>query len=149
MADTASPLEFYRVVRSRIEHEDNLVTQRLSWLIASQSFFFTAFAVVNGEINSTMKIHLLHLIPVVAAMVAGLIFCSIVAGVIAKSNLRAFYRSQTLGGHGKPAPVASYAEFTLPLIQGRRFTILLGLTPPLGLPPLFIVVWLYLLMTAQ
>ncbi len=33
-----TPLDYYNVVRSRIEHEDNLVVQRLSWLVASQSF---------------------------------------------------------------------------------------------------------------
>jgi hypothetical protein len=36
----STPLEWYRLFRSRIEHEDNLIVQRLSWLMASQSCFF-------------------------------------------------------------------------------------------------------------
>ena len=44
-----SGLEYYRLIRERIEHEDNLVVQRLLWLVASQSFLFTACAIVlNG-----------------------------------------------------------------------------------------------------
>jgi len=149
MPNISTPIDFYRLVRSRIEHEDNLVTQRLSWLIASQSFFFTAFAVVNGEATAPMQNRLAHLIPIVAALVAALIFCSIIAGVIAKANLRTFYRSQTLPAANSPPAIGPYADFTLPLIQGRNLTIVLGLTPPLGLPPLFIVVWIVLLITAR
>lgn len=45
----AFPVEYYNLFRNRIEHEDNLIVQRLSWLVASQSFLFTAYAItVNG-----------------------------------------------------------------------------------------------------
>jgi hypothetical protein len=145
MPDSSTALDFYRIVRSRIEHEDNLVTQRLSWLIASQSFFFTAFAVVTGESPAPVRNKLAVLIPIVAALVATLIFCSIVAGVIAKASLRNFYRSQTLPSGDEPPAIEPYTDFTLPLIQGRNLTILLSLMGPLGLPPIFITVWIFLL----
>src|SRR5271154_2902736 len=41
--DEVSPLDWYRLFRSRIEHEDNLIIQRLSWLVASQAFLFSAY----------------------------------------------------------------------------------------------------------
>jgi hypothetical protein len=41
-AENISPLDRYRIFRSRIEHEDNLILQRLSWLMASQSCLLTA-----------------------------------------------------------------------------------------------------------
>src|SRR5204863_2997643 len=37
-------VEFYHLVRRRIEHEDSLTVNRLSWLVGSQSFLFTAYA---------------------------------------------------------------------------------------------------------
>ncbi len=37
--------DFYEAARRRIEHEDNLNVNRLSWLMASQSFLFSAYAV--------------------------------------------------------------------------------------------------------
>ena len=48
---TCSPLDFYRLIRSQIEHEDNSQQQRLSWLVASQSFLFTAFAIVLSNLQ--------------------------------------------------------------------------------------------------
>lgn len=35
--------------RSRIEHEDNLINHRVSWLIGSQSFLFTAFVLLRNS----------------------------------------------------------------------------------------------------
>ena len=34
------PADWYRTIRDQIQHEDNLIVQRLSWLMAAQSFFF-------------------------------------------------------------------------------------------------------------
>jgi hypothetical protein len=37
------------MLRDQLQHEDNLITQRLSWLMGSQAFLFTAYAIVlNG-----------------------------------------------------------------------------------------------------
>ncbi len=45
--------EKLEALRRRIEHEDNLVNQRLSWLVASQAFMLTAFAILlNAPLNS-------------------------------------------------------------------------------------------------
>jgi hypothetical protein len=35
------PSDWYRTIRDQIQHEDNLIVQRLAWLMAAQSFFFT------------------------------------------------------------------------------------------------------------
>lgn len=46
--------DFYDAARRRIEHEDTLNVNRLSWLMASQSFLFSAFAVVvNGLVEKS------------------------------------------------------------------------------------------------
>ena len=42
--------ERLEALRRRIEHEDNLINQRLSWLVASQAFLLTALAI---SLNAT------------------------------------------------------------------------------------------------
>lgn len=135
------PLEYYHLIRGQIEHEDNLNSQRLSWFVASQSFFFTAYAIVMGNSTSGRlpwvehQHHLLAmLIPVVATLICLLIYVTVIAGTIAIVNLRRLYNR-----HGLPAGIQ------LPPVQGFRLTQLLGQAGPLLMPPVFIAVWLVLL----
>jgi hypothetical protein len=52
-ASTLPAVERYRILRDQLQHEDGLTTQRLSWLMASQAFLFTAYAIaVNGPEGS-------------------------------------------------------------------------------------------------
>jgi len=39
-------VDWYRTIRDQIQHEDNLIVQRLSWLMAAQSFLFTGYAII-------------------------------------------------------------------------------------------------------
>jgi len=137
-----SPLERYQLFRSRIEHEDNLIIQRLSWLMASQSFLFTAYAIVtNGLTNppapgaDVFVSHLTTLsriVPIVALLNSLLIFISILAALKGIRELRNEYCRH---------PVLETIT-----LQTTPFTRTLGMSAPLLLPPLFIAVWLYLLM---
>src|SRR5476651_2598852 len=97
------PPEFYHLVRSQIEHEDNLNSQRLSWFVASQSFLFTAYAIVTGNLNShalpwvARQLQLLiTLIPVAALTTCALIYATILAGALAMKNLRKFGSTKAL-----------------------------------------------------
>jgi ABC-type transport system involved in Fe-S cluster assembly fused permease/ATPase subunit len=137
-----SPLERYQVFRNRIEHEDNLIMQRLSWLMASQSFLFTAYAIVtNGMSTSSTtggNIFVNHLqtlariIPVVALLNSLLILVSILAALKAVRELRHGYQRQ-------PEP------FDLIPLQTSKSARMLGLSAPVLLPMLFLAVWLFLL----
>jgi len=124
----------YSLIRSRIEPEDTLMTQRLSWLIASQSFFFTAYAIVTVNAAPGKNLHHLPvLIPLVALISSTLIFLTIVAAILAINSLRRAYDATN------PSP-------DLPPLQTPIHIRLLGLTAPLLLPLLFLAVWLYLLL---
>ena len=143
LPDKATPLELYQLFRGRVEHEDNLIIQRLSWLVASQSFLFTAYAITtNGLSNVEPKLAgrfleqaelLFRLIPTVAIGVALLIYISILAALRAIRQIRRLYQANSL-----PAE--------LPPIQTSATTRLLGLSAPLLLPLLFVSVWLVLLL---
>jgi hypothetical protein len=141
-SENVSPQERYRLFRDRIEHEDNLIMQRLSWLMASQSFLFTAYAIVtNGLSGATPDIknkYVSHLstlesiVPIVAMLNSLLIFISILAALRAIAELRHRYQ--------QPA-----AAFNVLPLQTSRAARTGGLSAPVLLPLLFLSVWLYLL----
>src|SRR3954467_1632296 len=90
----ASPLERYHILRDQIQHEDNLITQRLSWLMASQAFLFSAYAILlnaperaMSEFARQQQEGLITAIPALALGSAALIYVSILAGVRALFNL--------------------------------------------------------------
>src|SRR3954470_6456178 len=68
-------------IRRRIEHEDNLLNQRVSWVVSSQAFLLTGYAILlNGpqvlrseQFNQTHAL-LMKLIPLTSIAVTGLIW---------------------------------------------------------------------------
>lgn len=141
-SESISALESYKLFRDRIEHEDNLIVQRLSWLVASQAFLFTAYAITtNGIVGLDARppgvyqeqaMLLFRLIPTVAISVALLIDISILAALRAIRQLRRLYQARPTSRE-------------VPPIQTAATTRLLGLSAPLLLPVLFVSVWLVLL----
>jgi hypothetical protein len=137
-------LDVYNAVREQIEHEDNLTTQRLTWLVASQSFLFTAFAIlVNAPMTSKWPIltlkqeQVFQLIPIVGFASSLLIYLSIIAGLLAMSRLRAHWARNTCAGECA----------ALPPVQSSLLSRTLGTLTPAALPPGFMLIWLYLLVT--
>jgi hypothetical protein len=47
--------KMYDRLRQKIQHEDTLLGQRLSWLLTSQGFFFVAFGLVTNAPHTTYK----------------------------------------------------------------------------------------------
>ena len=142
-ADNLSAMEAYQLFRSRIEHEDNLIIQRLSLLVASQSFLFTAYAITtNGLSGLEIKTGghfleqaelLFRLIPTVAIGLALLIYIGILAALRAIRQIRRLYQARPISPE-------------VPPLQTAATTRLLGLSAPLLLPLLFVSVWLVLLL---
>jgi hypothetical protein len=51
--------EALEIIRRRLEHEDNLVNQRLSWILSSQAFLLTGYAILlnaPGELRSEVYV---------------------------------------------------------------------------------------------
>lgn len=139
---TISPVEQYHAVRSQIEHEDNLVSQRLSWLLASQSFLFTAYAItLNGPVQLHYQAYESHvrllivLLPLVGIVSALLIWASIIAGISAMNKLKCNFE-RNVGATLLPG---------LPPIQTAGAALRGGQLGPILIPLLFIGVWLVLL----
>jgi hypothetical protein len=138
-----SSVERYHILRDQIQHEDNLTTQRLSWLVAAESFLFTAYAVLmNGPeramspFAAQQQQWLITAIPGLGLSSTALIYVSIVAGVMALLNLH---------HHSRQICEQERSSTDFPPIQGTDRTRLLGLASPLLVPPLFAGVWLLIM----
>ena len=130
------PADWYRTTREHIQHEDNLIMQRLSWLMAVQSFLFTGYAIIanaspqaRNPLLAKQQDLLFNIIPGVACISDLLIYCSVIAGVLALDRLRQAYATH----------VASVGGF--PEIQGSRLTRWLGIASPILLPLVFLMAW--------
>ena len=79
----------------QLEHEDVLMVNRLSWLVASQSFLFTAYAIVLNQTSAAgtpvtvmRKGQLLQIVPELGLATCGLIYLGVVAGIYVTVALR-------------------------------------------------------------
>ncbi len=143
--DDARRFDLYRIYRGQVEHEDNLLGSRTSVFVTSQSFLFSAYAIIANNAPKLAfgepidpKHVLLILIPSVAIATSTLFIPAILSGVFALQTLRRQYRQNT----GHPADACCD---DLPPIQSTRRNRVAGTLASAVLPPMFIGVWLYLL----
>lgn len=135
-------VEFYHLVRRRIEHEDGLTVNRLSWLVASQSFLFTAYALtLNGLAAgregpmADRQALLCRLIPLIGVATTALIYAGLIASGRALVWLRALLQER----------VGDEARLGLPIVHSPVSIVRLGQLAPRVLPLVFLIVWLALL----
>lgn len=130
------------MVRARLEHEEGLTVNRLSWLVASQSFLFTAYAITlnglaapGGAVVAERQSMLCRLIPLIGIAITALIYVGLIAAERATGWLLSTFRAR----------VSDEAGLGLPPIQAPASIVTLGRLAPRLLPPVFLAVWLYLL----
>jgi len=126
-------------LRRRIEHEDNLLNQRVSWIVSSQAFLLTGYAILlNAPIELRTAGHardntlLLKLIPITSIAITLLLWIAMLAGIAAMRALR-------LCAERHPSFAADH-------IQGAAATRILGLTPIALIPPAFLITWLLIIL---
>ena len=129
--------QLYDLMRRQIEHEDNLNCQRLAWLVASQAFLFTAFAIVlngmaAGVEGPRHQSFVFQIIPVIAVTSCALIYFGLIAGVLAMRELRKSFEIH----------LKDHLPRAWPPLQGSRLTLVLGHIAPVLLPLIFIAIWL-------
>jgi hypothetical protein len=121
--ESISRVDYYQIIRSQIEHEDNLINQRLSWFVAAQAFLFSAYAIllnapsqVRLQSFATQQEILFSLIPLVAIGVSILIYITVFAAMLATANLTRLLKTD----------MNEKDSASLPPVQGYRQTLLLG-----------------------
>jgi hypothetical protein len=126
-------LEF-SLIQARLSHEDDLVNQRVSWLVNSQSFLLTAYAItLNGlaaDASKPLAIvqrKLLNLLPLVGIACVLLVGVALIGGLFAIGELRRFA--------GTKCQKDRLFLISNPTIQ------FLGVSAPVLIPLVFLVIW--------
>ena len=139
--------ELYGLIRSQIEHENELVSQRVIWQILSQAFFFGAYAALlnapkeakNALFESAQTI-LLWLMPS-AAIIAGLFtYIGILASLKTINHLRQQYED-----HANSKAPCDPSSKLYPDIQGPPHLRRLEMLSPGVMPIVFTITWLLIL----
>src|ERR1700730_912225 len=124
----------FSLIQARLSHEDDLVNQRVSWLVSSQSFLLTAYSItLNGlaaDASKPLAIvqrKLLELLPIVGVACVLLVCVALIGGLVAISELRRFAASK-------------YQKDRLFLIS-KPTTQFLGVSAPVLIPLVFLVIW--------
>jgi uncharacterized protein (DUF2062 family) len=128
-------LKEYTFLREEIRHQDNLVNARLSWLVSSQSFLLSGFAVTLGASA--------HPLPQPYADLNGVLSTSLpLAGLVTDiasyltiwAAIHRMTKIRQLAGDDHP--------LHLPTVQAETCTRWLGLAGPILIPVIFFTVWL-------
>lgn len=137
-------LDAYRVIRSQIERETDLIHHRLSWLLSSEAFLIAAYAVIVTGLPTAVTqtrpyqsgYESMHtMIPVLGIVFAVLAFVAIAAAIQTTMKLRAHAHAHGVAG-GSAIPT---------LAAGWTWRLTLGTSPALLSPIAIIAAWTFLL----
>jgi hypothetical protein len=124
----------FSLIQARLSHEDDLVNQRVSWLVNSQSFLLTAYAItLNGlaaDASKPLAIlqrKLLNMLPLVGIACVLLVGVALIGGLFAIGELRRFA--------GTTCPKDRLFLVSKPTTQ------FLGVSAPVLIPVVFLVIW--------
>jgi len=139
--------ELYGLIRSQIEHENDLVSQRVIWQILTQAFFFGAYAsLLNASKDAknflfeSEQILLLWLMPT-AALFAGLLtYIGILSSLKTIVHLRQLYEDQA-----SAKTIGEPSSKLYPDIQGPPQLRKLAMLSPAIMPIVFTIAWLIVL----
>jgi hypothetical protein len=136
--DVLGDPSFQLLLRTHIDRETDLLGQRTAWVMASQAFLFSAYAVaVNGHTDATSPRGgtrsqlLVTVIPWLSLFSLLLLVVTIAGGLFALVRLRSL--------------LLSTAEARIRALDAGPIARIAGLVAPLLVPLTFLVAWLVLL----
>jgi hypothetical protein len=150
--DQKSCLEVYEVYRDYLKHEDNLINNRMTWLILSQSFFFTTYALALSRLSDARaetqeQIELFLNSVAMLGIVVGFATCmSILAALNAIEGLRRRWGNHTTGDANEDSAFIA-EKGRLPDLTGggSPFGSMFGFFMPIVMPLIFVGTWFYVL----
>jgi len=137
-----SSAELYRIIRERIDYEENLLNQRVIWLIFSQSFLVSAYAIMlnsppepKSPMYGDLQSCLVWLLPSLALILSIIIYISVISALYHIAELRESFET-----YPKDDTIEHF-----PAMNDTSFIRRLGGLPPILVPLLFIAAWAFLL----
>ena len=139
--------ELYTLIRSQIEHENELLSQRVIWQILTQAFFFGAYAALlnapkeaKNHLFESEQALLLWLMPVAALLAGVLAYISIISSLKTIVYLRQLYEE-----HARSKSPADPSSKWYPHIQGPPQLGTMAMFSPGMMPIVFTVAWIVVL----
>ena len=127
----------HNMLSAEIKHEDNLIGQRMTWLVISQSFLFGTFVTLLGQMNQRSDRLAFTLVTLVGLAMPLLVLI----GVGTAISLIWRWRLQQERLYELPGA----KELDWPRLKPWRRTILLGHLVPVLVPIGFLIVWTVIL----
>ena len=146
-AGQLSRAEYYQFIKQQIDHQDNLVNQRVIWQIIAQAFFFSAYTSLmnapkesKGPIFDAEQRLLLWLLPLAGFLAGLLTYVGILSSLKTIDYLRKLYDEYS---HGR-APKDSSSRL-YPPIQGPAHLRRWASVAPILMPIILSLTWLIVL----
>jgi hypothetical protein len=136
--DDAHELEALRWIRTRIDHEDDLIAHRTTWVVGSQAFLCSAYAICAAGLRAAegVQIHKLALLQSLLPWAALLSLLSLFISIL--SALASMWRLRRLATPDD--------ELSRVVIWGHPALRLAGAAASIVIPLLFLAIWIAILM---
>ena len=141
-----SLIDRLNMIDAQLRHEDDLIGQRMSWLVISQSFLFGTFATlvglrsVVGTAAGAVRL-LLVVIPAVGVFLPVLVLVSVGAAAYAMSQWRA--------EHDRICNLPEAQHLDWPSLKHWRLVTVLGNSLPIVASVGFLLAWFVILILVE
>ena len=127
----------HEMLAAEIKHEDNLIGQRMTWLVISQSFLFGTFVTLLGQANLRSERLALTLVGLVGLGMPTLVLISV------GTAISVIWRWRLQQERLYELPGAK--ELDWPRLKNWKRTMMLGHLVPILVPLGFLIVWTVIL----
>ena len=132
--------DIYKVTRGQIEHVNNILSQRVIWMVIAQSFFFSAFGVLvtgnpNNPVLQDLQHILLRVLPIASMCTVIFTYIDIISQLLYLRALRNYSKTN----------LTIDTPLVYPPVMGFKQYKVFENASPFLLPPLFITTWIIIL----
>lgn len=133
--------ELYELIDQEVHREHNLISNRMTWYVTSQSFLMAAFA-VSGSQNHSFKWLSKPFLPVLGILTSLITLRSLIAALVAMDKLKKDKKDILI----KSTDLQKIKSFKERFMESDADWIhVLGMTPPVLIPMIFLFSWFVIL----
>ena len=136
------PKELYELVDQEVHREHSLISHRMTWYVTSQSFLMAAFAVSSSQNHSFKWLSTLFL-PILGILTSLITLGSLIAALVAMSEFKE-QKKHILDISLQLQRITPFKDRFL--LGKRRWIHVLGMTPPVLIPMIFLFSWMIILL---
>lgn len=147
-ADTVDPRTIYDAYRRQIEHEDNMIGQRTSWLLMAESFLVVGYCILHQLAPPDAAVQpVTRLLTALVGWLGLLSAAPIVFSVLAAGGVMCRLR-EGIEAERRKSPALDQLMTVLPPIQPSGATLSIGRMPAVVLPSALCLFWLTMIIAS-